>query len=296
MSDLVSAESPQLAVAGAGPALRTFKRLSRGKLATVEHGFGRMPLVDVYELAWFPVVSSADEMNEPVPVQFYVYHTTDRSARVKAADGTVRRITVEDPDDPPARIPFARALEIAGVGYGDDSTVGDTVTDFWSRFFSPPSDTFDETSYGNSPWIDVNVGDRRTVGDLKNGGGWDDLWLTFRPRKTINGSAAAAPAASAGGGGGPVFSGDSSKLLEEARGELKEGLVMEAVQRIITVLEMAVKGGGGGGGGGAAEPGTTGSAGAPPGVEVVQLGLDAVGLRLMDGGPDEVAVMVLFRP
>lgn len=293
MSDLVPTEIPQLGEAGSGSALRAFKRLRRGEMATVEHGFGSMPVVDVYELAWFPVVSSADEMTEPVPVQFYVYHTTDRSARVKNADGEIQRITVEDPDDPPARIPFARALEIAGVGYDDDTTLGDTVTDFWTRFFAPPSDPFDETSFGNSPWIDVNVGDRRTVGGLKTGGGWDDLWLTFRARKTVYGAAGdGGTGGGGGGGGGSVFPGDSRKLLEEARGLMGQGLVMEAVPRIITVLEMAVKAGGG-----AAESGGTGGTGdgAPPGVEVVQLGLDAVGLRLMDGGPDEAAVMVLLR-
>jgi hypothetical protein len=265
-------------------ALRVFKRLRRGEVATVEHGFGSMPLVDVYGLASFRVVSSADEMKEPVDVQFYVYHTNDRSARVKAGEG-IRRITVDDPDDPPARIPFARALEIAGVEYDDDSTLGDVVTDFWSRFFSKPSDPFDETSYANSPWLDQDVGDRRTVGSMKHGGGWDDLWLTFRPFKTINGRAAA------GGGGGSVFPGDSSVLLKEALALVDDGVVTDSVRRIITMLELAVKVGGGG----AAVAGQAGAPGAPPGVEVVQLGLDAVGLRLMDGGPEEVAVMVLLR-
>jgi hypothetical protein len=274
-------------------ALRVFKRLRRGEVATVEHGFGSMPLVDVYGLASFPVVSSADEMKEPVDVQFYVYHTNDRSARVKADEG-IKRITVEDPDDPPARIPFARALEIAGVEYDDDSTLGDTVTDFWSRFFAKPSDPFDETSYSNSPWIDVNVGDRRTVGELKKGGGWDDLWLTFRAYKTINGPSWSSAGGGAGGGGAgggvpanlflesldateAVLGGDRNKalaILHEIRVRIKEGAAT---------------------GGGAADGGSGGDPGAPPGVAVMQLGLDAVGLRLMDGGPDEVAVMVLLR-
>jgi len=279
MSDLVSTETHELALPGARPPLRVFKRLRRGETATVEHGFGTMPLVDVYGLDWFPVVSSADEMTEPVPVQFYVYHTTDRSARVKRADGTIERITVEDPDDPPARIAFARALEIAGAGYGDETTLGDTVTDFWSRFFSPPSDPFDETSFGNSPWIDVNVGDRRTVGQLKSGGGWDDLWLTFRPRKTIN--------VPAGGGGGGV-PGDLILTMLQVDEAIMAGDRSRA-QMLIAKIRAGL-------GGGAAEQGSGGGAGAPPGVEVVQLGLDAVGLRLMDGGPDEAAVMALLRP
>jgi hypothetical protein len=36
--------------------------------------------------------------------------------------------------------------------------------------------------------------------------------------------------------------------------------------------------------------------GAPPGVEVLQLDLNHVGLRVLEGGPAEVAVMVLLLP
>ncbi|MFL5541568.1 MAG: hypothetical protein ACJ8J0_21450, partial [Longimicrobiaceae bacterium] len=35
-------------------------------------------------------------------------------------------------------------------------------------------------------WITRCCGDRRSMGELRSGGHLDDLWLYFRPRKTLN--------------------------------------------------------------------------------------------------------------
>ncbi|HVG45517.1 MAG TPA: hypothetical protein VM890_12320 [Longimicrobium sp.] len=200
--------------------LRAFKRLVRGKPAIVEHGMDTFPLVDVYELKPFDVAASADETSDVASVRFYLMHDSDRIARVR--DG--RTVTI--PHDPRSSISLESALRMLGVRYDDDRHLGDVVGALWDALFSPPSDPFDETSYANSPWLDRDTGDRRTVGDLRHGGPWDNLWLVMRPRKLLD----------------------------------------------------------------------AGTAGPLAGVEVVQLGLDAVGLGLHEKAEQpEMTVMVLLR-
>jgi hypothetical protein len=284
---------------GTGPGsgtLRVFKRLRRNRMNLVRHGFGTMPLVDVYELEQFDVVSSADEISDAQQVQFYVYHTTDASARVRGPDGGTTRITVDDSESRDLRIPFDQALKLARVKYNDRSTLGDVVVEFWSAFFTDPSDTFDETSYGNSPWLDRAVGDRRTVAELKRGGGWDDLFLQFRPRKTINWPPVgwyypyAQPVAS------PPY---LEKAVDPRLSITREATTVPYLEKAIDPRLIATR-----------ETATVPSdsidpqrlaamrprLGLPPGVEVVQVGLNAVGLQLRDDGPEEVNVMVLLRP
>lgn len=165
--------------------LRVFKRLATGQQATIRHGLDAFPLVDVYQLQPFEVVSSADEASERASAVFYLYHTSDRSARVKTGSGALERVTLEDTDDEALRIPFADALRMHGVPYDDDRHLGDVVGGFWDALFAPPNDPFGEEFYANSPWLDRNVGDRRSIGSLKSGHEWNDLWLHVRPRKLL---------------------------------------------------------------------------------------------------------------
>lgn len=261
--------------------LRVFKRLEPGRTATVEHGMGTFPLVDVYQLASFPVISSADDATERTRVQFYLYHTSDRRARVRNPDGTRGDEAVVD--DPPAtRISFESALRAYGVPCDDDRHLGDAVVEFWKALFAPPSDPFDETGYASSPWLDRNIGDRRSVGELKRGGEWDDLWLLLRPRKTINWP----PAANA-------VTGDP--VLRRALESFILGNRQQALDLLRTPSEA---------------PPVRGGSPAPPGVVVTHLGPRTVGLELQTAGPelqtaglelrkdgpaDEVPVMVLLR-
>ncbi|HYH80820.1 MAG TPA: hypothetical protein VEX86_13555 [Longimicrobium sp.] len=231
--------------------LRVFKRLQRDRLVLLEHGMNTFPLVDLYELGSFTVASSADDTTESARVQFYLYHTTDRRARIHPAGGGFQEFKLED--EAASRIPFEAALRAHGVPCDDDRHLGDAVVEFWKAFFSPPSDPFDETSYANSRWLDTNVGDRRTVGELKRGGGWDDLWLLFRPRKSVNWPVAGAER---------VF----VEVAQQVRTE--QGIRLAATGQDLP---------------------------SPPGVAVVQLGLNTLGLRLLPGGPEEVPVMVLLR-
>jgi hypothetical protein len=255
--------------------LRVFKRLQRDRLVLLEHGMNTLPLVDLYELESFAVASSADDSTEPASVQFYLYHTTDRRARIHLAGEGMQEFKLDD--EAASRIPFEAALRAHGVPCDDDRHLGDAVVEFWKAFFSPPSDPFDETSYANSRWLDTNVGDRRTVGELKRGGGWDDLWLLFRPRKVVNWLAAGS-----GGTGEPGL-----MMLLDAVDTYARGDHPRAMEMALAVRKRL------------AESGRVIAAGdgqaAPPGVAVVQLGLNTLGLRLLPGGPEEVPMMVLLR-
>jgi hypothetical protein len=308
MSDPGTTDLTDLTVPSA-QTLRVFKRLRRNEMATIKHDLHTFPSVDVYELTYFEAVTSADEITGPSGVQFLVYHTSDRSARFRDAEGNVARISVEAPNEP-WYIPFEEALRMAGVEYSDDTTLGDVVTDFWSALFSPPSDMFDEVAWGVSPWLERNVGDRRTVGELRpnRGGEWDDLRFRFRPRKTLNWPTVTF------GGGGPILTVDEVGVIKEfitthhqeaqnivlaARATDPQNLIERTHHLVLRhqrdeeeLLSMFVARLGGEAGGQSA----TAVPGAPPGVEVLQLDLTTVGLRLLDGGPDEVGVMVLVRP
>ncbi|HEU4883397.1 MAG TPA: hypothetical protein VFT45_14145 [Longimicrobium sp.] len=277
----------------AGRIMPVFKRLRRGRIETIPHGrFGFVP-VDVYELASFDAVTSADERSDVASVQFYVYHQTDAMARATDRHGNVTNVSVETRDDR-WHIPFEQALSLWGVDYNDDTHLGDVVVDFWSALFAAPSDGFDETSYGVSPWLERNVGDRRTVGSMRPGtagGEWDDLKLRLRPRKTLNWPA-------------PVLS-QADRFPEEPglimlleaivfyRGGGAEGAAWDRVLSIRDRLEQQRREWGSGKEGVPAGGGAP--VGAPPCVEVVQLDLNTVGLRLLEGGPPEVGVMVLLH-
>jgi hypothetical protein len=238
---------------------------------------GAFPLVDLYELAPFRVIASADETAEGAYARFYLYHTTDRRARARNPDGSAGAVATLD-ESAATRIPFEAALRAHGVRCDDDRHLGDAVVEFWKAFFAPPSDPFDETDFANSPWLDRSVGDRRSIGELKRGGEWDDLWLYFRPRKTV-GWGTAAPALVR-----PLPE-KAAGLLDDARGRLREGLVMEAVPLVIDAMELSRR----------SEAGLVSLVVPPPTVEVAQLGPRVVGLTRLDDGPAEVPMMVLLR-
>jgi hypothetical protein len=161
--------------------LRVFKRLRAGSVETVRHGLGAFPVTDVYALAWFPVVSSADDATSRAWVNFYALHGSDRSMRV---EGT--RLTLDTPDPRRSGLPLVPLLDELGVRYDDETHLGSVMSALWGALFAPPSDPFDEPAFDTSPWITRSCGDRRSMGELRRGGHLDDLWLYYRPRKTIN--------------------------------------------------------------------------------------------------------------
>jgi hypothetical protein len=286
MSDINSnAEGGVTVASGTTP---LFKILRQDEMSIIRHGGGQFAAVDVYELAFFDAAISADEISSRTPVQFYIYHTSDGRAQVRREGGGVDTVVVADSRDP-WHIPFEDALRMVGVDYNDETHLGDVVNDFWSALFSPPNDPFEEPSYGVSPWLERNVGDRRSIGSMRPGtagGEWDDLRLRLRPRKTLNW-----PVSGGGGGGEPGL----RKLMEAVYVWRVEKNPDEA-ERIALQLYKQLNSG--------AVPARTAISeisvgrdlGAPPAVEVVQLDLNTVGLRLLEGSPREVGVMVIIRP
>jgi hypothetical protein len=281
----VSAGTSATGTAASGT-LRVFRRLRRRELEVIPHGFHGFPLVDVYELQSFRAVVSSDGVSHATDLQFYVYHQSDGVASVRGEDGTVEQVRVDHSADP-FHIPFEDALRMAGVQYDGERHLGDLVVAFWDALFAPPSELFDETSFGASPWLDRDEGDRRTLGSVSpgEGGELNNLRFRFRPRKTLNWPGPAG----VGGSGEPglqiLMDAVHTWLVKKEEGTAK-GMALALYERLHgpVVIEN-----------GGVTAGAVG-AGAPPGVEVLQLDLDRVGVRLLGDGPDaEVPVMVLLR-
>jgi hypothetical protein len=269
--------------------LRVFKWLHPGKQATIRHGMHTLPLVDVYELADFEAVVWEDEMSLITRVQFYVYHDSDAIARGTDAAGNLRPVTVQDHDDP-WHIPFTDALKMVGVQYDGDRHLGDVVGAFWDALFAPPSDRFDEPVFGVSPWVERDVGARRTMRSIQpdEGGEWNNLNFRFRARKIING------AVSSGGDGGGR---ELMTLMEAVKTWLRDknpvsaqGMALKLYDEMRT-RQVAVESGA------VSDAARIRAAGGPAAVEVIQLDLETVGLRLLGEGGEkrELGVMVLLR-
>ncbi|HVG45518.1 MAG TPA: hypothetical protein VM890_12325 [Longimicrobium sp.] len=176
---------------------RIYKRLPLGDPAFVRHDMHAAPLVDVYELRDFEVVASADGVETVERVLWYLYHRTEmRIRRPRDADripGQGELVTIEESRGPVFKYRFEDMLKLHGAKYGPQSTLGDVVNEFWKALFSDPNDSFDETSFANSPWFDRCCGDRRTVESLVRGGEWNDLYLKMVPLKGVNPPALLAP-------------------------------------------------------------------------------------------------------
>jgi hypothetical protein len=74
-------------------------------------------------------------------------------------------------------------LTLFDVKYTDSTSLDDLESDFWDKFLA---DEFDDEDYCISPWFMRCCGERRTVGQLKATGEWDNLLLKVQPEKSIN--------------------------------------------------------------------------------------------------------------
>lgn len=174
--------------------MRVFKMLAAdGKESIVKHGLKDFPVTDVYKLLKWDVVCSEDDVKEIHSVLFYLYHSSERTIRFKldpppvAPTPAVSSVAIEGSAGAVHKIAFSKMLEIYNVKYDNDSTLDDLETEFWDAFYAAPNDRFDDGLDCHSPWFDRCCGERRTVGDLKKRGDWDELWFQTRPAKTING-------------------------------------------------------------------------------------------------------------
>lgn len=164
---------------------RVFKRLPVGRPGEVEyseirHDLRAFPLVDVYQLDYFPVICRADSESTPSWVNFYLYHTSEKRI------GRPQAVTIQESRGPVFRLPFFATLAELGVEYQDDDSLADLVNEFWKKLFSAPNDEYDENQYCHSPWFQRCCSDDRTVADIRRAGDENDLWVKLKPRKTIN--------------------------------------------------------------------------------------------------------------
>jgi hypothetical protein len=166
--------------------LRVFRVLKEDEIDVIEHGFGGMPLVDVYKLEYFEVVCREDDDTYAAFATFYLHHTSEKRVRVTDEGGGRRSIDVQPRDFPAIGIPFSELLATYDVQYSDASSLDDLETEFWKAFFADPNDEFGDDQYCHSPWFERCCRDHRTVGTLKERGEWDDIIFQVRPWKTVN--------------------------------------------------------------------------------------------------------------
>jgi hypothetical protein len=154
----------------------------------IEHKLKAYPIADVYQLDYFLAVCAKDETPTDAQAQwtlFYLYHADERRLRIPPGTDPIDIET-----DPKFRILWKTLLdqfqEEKLLEYTDDTTLDDLEVDFWRAMFRSPNDSFDPDASCHSPWFEKCCGERRTVGDLKRHGDFDDIYLKIEPQKTIN--------------------------------------------------------------------------------------------------------------
>lgn len=166
--------------------LEVFRILELGKESEIEHGLGAFPLVDVYQLDYFPVVCCEDKEEYPAWVTFYLHHDSERSLRYKGEGETKGSMEIQPRKGPWQGVPFHKFLERYKVPYEPDQSLGDLEGEMWNAFFADPSEPFHDDQICHSPWFDKCCREEKSVRELKKSRDWDSLWVKYLPRKTIN--------------------------------------------------------------------------------------------------------------
>jgi len=143
----------------------------------IEHGLGAYPLVDVYQLDYFPVMCRADNESSLAWVNFYLYHDSEKRI------GRPRPVQIQPSRGPVFRLPFGGLLKELGIEYDARWSLANLVGEFWEKLLNGE---FDENQFCHSPWFQRCCSDSRTVQSITEAGDWDELWLKVVPRKTIN--------------------------------------------------------------------------------------------------------------
>jgi hypothetical protein len=185
-----------------------FKRLQKDKEKVIEHKLKACPLVDVYQLDYFPVICATGDTKDDradARVNFYLYHSNENKFKSIVPAGLTYEIEPTDGQHRPFRIPFSTMLDLFHVPYTDTSSLDDLETEFWKAVFSSPnSDEFDNDQYCHSPWFEKCCGEKRSVATLKSRGDWDDIVFQMRPRKVVHFPASPAPPSAATPGLSPL--------------------------------------------------------------------------------------------
>lgn len=165
-----------------------FKRLKAGEEKFIEHKLAAIPLSNFLQLDYFPVVCGGQHDDEPTDglVNFYLFQSGEK--KFKTTADKKKTVEIQRTDGTPSfKIPFEAMLDLFKVKYPDKQNLGDLVDDFWEAVWKEPNnDEFEQEQYCNSPWFAQCCGERRTVGQLKSGGDWPNLFFQMRPRMTIN--------------------------------------------------------------------------------------------------------------
>jgi hypothetical protein len=160
---------------------RSFNRLKTGTEKIIKHGLKSFPLADIYILDYFPAVcSTGDNDATPMWVNFFLYHSSERTITVKGTPPI--KVPIEPSDVQPFRVLFSDMLALYKVQYTDTSTLDELETEFWKAFWAS-NDEFDSDQYCHSPWFEKCCGEKRSVRQLKDQGAWDDIWFKMVPTK-----------------------------------------------------------------------------------------------------------------
>jgi len=167
--------------------VQLFQSLQLGEESVVDHQLQNSPLVDLYQLDYFQVVASEDDYKYLTWVNFFLYHSSEKRIRfVPEGQNAPMSVEVEPTDSEPYRVLFADLLARYKVEYTDNSSLDEIETELWDAMFNSPNDRFDDQQYAHSPWFDRCCREQRSVKTLKQKGDWDDMWIKFVPRKTVN--------------------------------------------------------------------------------------------------------------
>ncbi len=166
--------------------MKLFLRLKVDELRVIPHGLGVCPLVDAYQLDYFPVVCCEDEDTYPAWASFYAYHSSENKIRYTTADGQKGSMEIQAKNAPAWRVPFREILARYQVAYTGTSALSDVLTELWKALFSEPNDEFDDNQYCHSPWFDKCCREEMSIKKIKQKGHWDDIWIKWQPCRTIN--------------------------------------------------------------------------------------------------------------
>lgn len=164
-----------------------FKRLKVGEETTIEHQMGDFPLVDVYQLDYFPVVFCEDKETFPVWTLFYLQHGDEKRVRYTTSGTERGTIDVQPPDQPSFRLSLGELLQRFDVDFTRCTSLSDVEHELWTAIFERPgNDDFLDDQYGHSPWFDKHCREEMSMAIAKRKGYLNNLWIQLRPRKTVS--------------------------------------------------------------------------------------------------------------
>lgn len=161
---------------------RIFTVLEPGQEQIIQHGLNSFPLVDIYQLEYFPAVCATDEGEEVRLVTFQI--KLSQESKRESMRRRTSILEVEDLETYHTKLKLADLLTLYEVDYSDSTDIEELEASFWDSFLQrTTTDDFDPEQYGHSPAFQRLCKDQRTVGDLKAKGDFDRMILKMVPTK-----------------------------------------------------------------------------------------------------------------